>query len=357
MSQLIKAYGNYDDFEKKQYFTLIYDLLPSQLSFEAPFEINKKTLEEVLKILCLKTFNFEIVFKNWNTDDSSNADKDLDFPFQYIFKSTSNKCMVSVSAENDTLDIDFLYDCNDTEIENWILKTNTDLRTNFSLSKTPVFKVLVKKHSYFETEDVRTQKTTLDIDTSYNDDFKSVSHQIENSIEKNDSGIILLYGQPGTGKTTYIKSLITKYNKSNFIFIQNEFVSNLLDPDFISFLLKQRNTTIVIEDAEKVVASRENNKESIVSTILQLTDGLFSDYLNIKVICTFNTSLSKVDTALLRKGRMIAMYEFTPLSIEKTNRLLASINENESDQQLTIADIYNQKQQYFTNPEKKKIGF
>ena len=357
MSQLLKAFGSYDDFDKKRYFTLEYDLIPSILSFEAPFEINKKSLEEVIEKLSLGTFDFEIVFKYWNTDDASNADLNLDFPFQYIFKSNSKKCVISVSAENDTLEIEFLYDCKDAELEGWIIKINTNLRTNFSLSKTPVFKVLVKKHSYFETEDVRTQETILDIDTSYNDDFKPISQRIENSITKNDSGIILLYGQPGTGKTTYIKSLITRHSKSNFIFIQNEFVTNLLDPDFISFLLKQRNTIIVIEDAEKVVASRESNKESIVSTILQLTDGLFSDYLNIKVICTFNTSLSKVDTALLRKGRMIAMYEFNPLSVEKTNRLLASLDESTSDQQLTIADIHNQNQQDFSNPKKNKIGF
>lgn len=357
MTKLLKAYGSYDEFERKQYFTLIYDKLPSVLSFQTPFEIDKKSLEEVIERLSLVTFKFEIVFKCWNTDDASNADQNLDFPFQYIFKSDEKKCVISVSAENDTLEVDFLYDCNDKELEAWILETNSSLRNNFSLSKTPVFKVLVKKHSYFETEDVRTQKTVINIDENYNDDFKEVNESIEQSFTTNDSGIILLYGQPGTGKTTYIKSLITKHSNSNFIFIQNEFVTNLLDPDFISFLLKQRNTIIVIEDAEKVVTSRDSNKESIVSTILQLTDGLFSDYLNIKVICTFNTSLSKIDTALLRKGRMIGMYEFKPLSKIKSNALLGKTGHETASQELTIADIYNYKNKGFTQEEKKKIGF
>jgi len=131
----------------------------------------------------------------------------------------------------------------------------------------------------------------------------------------------------------------------------------IIDPEFISFLLKQRNSILVIEDAEKVIISRENLKEgSVVSTLLQLTDGLFSDYLNIKVICTFNTSKSKIDSALLRKGRMIAMHEFNPLSIEKTNHLLKEIGVENVNKELSIADIYNYEEKRYSI-EESKIGF
>jgi len=198
----------------------------------------------------------------------------------------------------------------------------------------------------------------LDLERHYNDDFQKVYERINQSITAKESGLILLYGKPGTGKTTYIKSLISKFKDANFIFIQNEFVKYLLNPDFISFLLRQRNAILVIEDAEKVISTRENsNDRSVVSTILQLTDGLFSDYLNIKVICTFNTSLAKVDAALLRKGRMIARYEFDKLSLEKTNNLLADRKADSSFEELTVADIYNIEEMSFAEPEQKQIGF
>jgi len=95
----------------------------------------------------------------------------------------------------------------------------------------------------------------------------------------------------------------------------------------------------------------------VVSTILQLTDGLFSHYLNIKVVCTFNTSISKIDSALLRKGRLIAMYEFKELSVEKTNKLLEEIGVEKIDKELSVADIYNFKQKKYSNIEGSKIGF
>ncbi|MGB3777749.1 MAG: hypothetical protein WA960_05280 [Tunicatimonas sp.] len=94
-----------------------------------------------------------------------------------------------------------------------------------------------------------------------------------------------------------------------------------------------------------------------MSTILQLTDGLFSDYLNIKIICTFNTSIEKVDKALLRKGRMIAYYEFKPLVAEKASELLKSMELAPTEDEMTLADIFNYHSQAFQTDDAKKIGF
>jgi ATP-dependent 26S proteasome regulatory subunit len=96
----------------------------------------------------------------------------------------------------------------------------------------------------------------------------------------------------------------------------------------------------------------------VVSTILQLTDGLFSDYLNIKIICTFNTNIERVDKALLRKGRMIANYEFKPLSKEKTNKILKARGYTVTDKEMVLADIFNlNKKDFEHSANSKKIGF
>jgi len=54
---------------------------------------------------------------------------------------------------------------------------------------------------------------------------------------------------------------------------------------------------------------------------------------------------------------MIAMYEFKPLSIEKTNNLLKEFGVENINKELSITDIYNYKQKEYSNVEERKIGF
>ncbi len=358
MSELLKAYDPYTDLNPEYYFTSSYDCFPSTLSLHVPLERKKENMDKVVEFMNLPETEYELVFKYWNTKDEQEADPTKDFAFHLLYKSLKQKSLISIELEYETLNVDFYYDCQDSKLEKEILSQNDRLRKKFGPIKTPTFNVLTKCQSGFATQKVKTDKIEMNLAANYNDDFEEVYHRVGKSIPAKESGLILLYGKPGTGKTTYIRSLISTHDEANFIFIQNEFVTNLLDPDFISFLLRQRNSILVIEDAEKVIASRESSRQdSVVSTILQLTDGLFSDYLNIKVICTFNTDLSKIDTALLRKGRLIAMYEFNPLSLEKTNRLLDELGAKKTDVGMSVSDIYNFEEKSYRNVRKKNIGF
>ncbi|KAB8154484.1 AAA family ATPase [Kordia sp. TARA_039_SRF] len=358
MAELINAFDSYSDFDHNSYFIICFDTIASIMSFKTPLVETKETMESVIKTLDLSSQNLETVFKNWHTEDAKNADFSKDFPFQYLLKSSTKKLLIWITLEHDELMVDFYYDVVDESTEKWIQKTNHALRTTFGLDRTPVFKVLSKDRRNFYTEDVRTEDFTCDVETMYNDDFQPINEIIEKALVVDKAGLILLHGLPGTGKTSYIKRLISKHSKRTFIFIQNEFINELLHPEFISFLLKNQNAVLIIEDAEKVLTSREQkNESSVVSTILQLTDGLFSDYLNIKIICTFNTSLNKIDNALLRKGRMIAYYEFKALTKEKANALLASMEYEPTDKEMTLADIFNYENKTFNQTGNKKIGF
>ncbi len=355
---LLKAFDSYQDFDRKAYFTLVFNTLASELLLEVPMRPSRENMEASLELIGLKAPEFITLYKNWDTEDSSNADFSKDYPHRILFQSSSSSKLIWVSLGGETLFVEFLYDCNDLKSEKWIIDANHKLRQTFGLNRTPTFKVLSNKKGEFVTSEVRFENVEADIESNYNDDFKAVDEKIHDSFDSLGSGLILFYGVPGTGKTTYIKSLISQYPDSNFIFVQNEFIKHLLEPNFISFLLKQRNSILIIEDAEKVLATRTHLKEdSFVSTILQLTDGLFSDYLNIKIICSFNISLSKIDTALLRKGRMITKYEFKPLERDKTRRLLSKMGIEGKYTELTISEIFNYNESDYQEPKPKKIGF
>jgi SpoVK/Ycf46/Vps4 family AAA+-type ATPase len=85
---------------------------------------------------------------------------------------------------------------------------------------------------------------------------------------------------------------------------------------------------------------------------------LLSDALSINVICTFNAGIKKIDDAILRKGRLLARYEFKELEKERAQALAKKLGKNiPIDRKMTVADIYNLEQKGFENTPAKSIGF
>jgi len=357
---LIDSFGAFGQFNLGAYYVTCFGILPSSLKVHLYAENPKDTVEAVIKAIDLPKFSFEPVFKEWRTGEDSTAEDLFDeYASEFLFKSMSAHMLIQVVCHHRSLEVMFIYDVSDTESETWLLETSHNLQNSFRAEDKPKFRVLIAQDGMFSTEEVETADfDTIDINELYNDDFASVDETIIASIPKNESGMILLHGEPGTGKTTYIKHLISKFKDKKFIFIQNDFVRELLKPSFIAFLLQNKDAILIIEDAEKVVVARESSSdESVVSTLLQLTDGLFSDFLNIKILCTFNTNLDRIDKALLRKGRMIAKYNFTPLSPEKTSALAKKLGYADVTGSLTLADIFGYDKENFNKATKKGIGF
>ncbi len=359
LGNLLDSYGQNNRFKLFPYFTVCFGAFPSAVKLALPTDESKAIIEVVLQQLELETHAFKPIFKNWLTEDSKDASLADDYAYEYVFRSETRQMLIHILLQHKLLQVQFLYNLNDPEAEQWILQKNHSLRQAYGLQKQPGFKVLIASDGGFYTDDINTLDfQSVDIGELYNDDFIEIDNTICQSLQKTESGMILLHGDPGTGKTTYIKHLICKFVDKEFIFIQNDFVKDLLKPSFVSFLLQNKNAILIIEDAEKVVVSRENSmNDSVVSTILQLTDGLFSDYLNIKIICTFNTNIERIDKALLRKGRMIAKYKFTALTPEKTATLAKKLGYEGVSGGLTLADIFGYEQRNYNLPAKKSMGF
>jgi len=356
--KLQDAYDYYGDFDQELYFVHKYNTVPSKLYLEVACKESKAKFNQVLDSLRIGGLEVDVVYKKWKISATKGAQGKEDYVNYILFASTVKSILLSVSLKYGELEVDFYYDQKDKNLEVWVIEELNRLRNTFGKNKSPVFRVLTKcKEHKFCTEDIDIEFYYINLHDNYNDDFMEVNQVIRASIENQQSGLVLLHGQPGTGKTSYIKYLTSKYAEEKFIFIPNDFVNELLKPYFITFLVQNKNAILVIEDAEKVIMSRAGaGKESVVSTILQLTDGLFSDYLKIKVICTFNVDVSKIDKALFRKGRMIAFYEFKELSKEKTQKLLQSNEVNQINEGLTLAEIYHRKSKGY-QPQEKIIGF
>ena len=108
-----------------------------------------------------------------------------------------------------------------------------------------------------------------------------------------------------TGKTSYIRYLTSLIDKK-MIYIPPEYAHKIASPDFLTLLIANPNSILIIEDAENIVEERDGYRNASVANLLNVADGLLSDCLNIQILCTFNAHISKIDKALLRKGRLIA---------------------------------------------------
>jgi len=208
--------------------------------------------------------------------------------------------------------------------------------------------IITQTNTGLDLKRLEIKPTILDIGLYYNDDFKPVHEVIRQRLEKeNDKGIILLHGLPGTGKTTYLRHLIGSMKK-RVLFVSPGVAGNLMNPEFIDLLIDNPNAVLVIEDAENIIRDRKFSSNSSVSNLLNISDGLLSDCLNVQIICTFNSALSTVDSALLRKGRLIAKYEFTKLETAKAQKLSDHLGfKTIINKPMTIAEI--------TNPNEKEI--
>ena len=234
-----------------------------------------------------------------------------------------------------------------------INKFSTLIRNNYYIS------LLHYTPHGIETKPLQITRPKLSIAENYNDDFAEIHTTILNRLsKKNDKGLVLLQGKPGTGKTSYIRYLITKIKKQ-VVFLPPNMAGSITNPNLMNVLIDNPNSVFVIEDAENIIADREKDGQSPVSVLLNIADGLLSDCLNIQIICSFNTDISKIDSALMRRGRLIAKYEFKELEIEKAQQLSLKLGfPGIFNKPMTLTEIYNQKEKDFMEVKSKKvIGF
>lgn len=129
---------------------------------------------------------------------------------------------------------------------------------------------------------------------------------------------------------------------------------NIDSTDFMSFLISRgSNSVLVLEDCDVILRSRDSGgSTNAVSTLLNLSDGILGDALNLKFICTYNTDDFNIDPALIRKGRLKLRYKVDKLAADKVHKINPKYNKA-----MTLAELYNEETNDYNTKKTSKMGF
>lgn len=347
-------------FYERSTFGFYDDDLEDDVEFPKLFKENEK---EVLGFFITEEgFNeikkdFELLISelsNYSDDDT------------YLMVSNKNQLLLSVKKEKCEISFDSIF-FSSLETYYEFVKKYSKFKTKKNVDEKNKLNLVTRTQTGFRLKSFNIKKLDIDLSLNYGKDFVDIDKKckdfILNSDEDEKGRLLLLYGTPGTGKTTYIRNLIANNTTSReIIFFPPHMVESISDPGILPFLMDHKDSILVLEDAENVLTSRDDKYDSTsVTNLLQLTDGLLSDCLNIKVLATFNTMLDNIDEALLRKGRMYLKYEFNKLSKEDAQKKLDSLKiKHKANEEMSLADIYNLSENDFSKDsedEERSIGF
>lgn len=144
-------------------------------------------------------------------------------------------------------------------------------------------------------------------------------------LERPNGRLSLLTGEPGTGKTYFIRGLINAFQKCKFVIVDPAIMSTIGKPQmvntFLSISNKNKPTVLLIEDADSCLVQRMSDNMSYISQLLNLTDGIYGDAMNIHVIASTNQHNLEIDDALKRPGRLHQILNFRMLNQKEAERI------------------------------------
>jgi hypothetical protein len=294
--------------------------------------------EEIKKIVS-KEFKLRPLFSTYYITEK----EDAIFTIKYA-SHTNKSCMIQVNITYlDTFDLD--------KFKESVAEFNPEPYDE----KLPAFNLVYVKNGSLASSTHYLPKTySIDLENSYNTNVPI--QQLKEELEIDGTGLYIFNGPPGTGKSCLIKYLSQEIDKS-FYFLSNDSIRLMTSPESMEFCLNNlKDAVLILEDAETLMLDRERYKGKETANLLNLTDGLIGEMLQLKIIATLNTE-EKIDKAFLRKGRLKQKVDFKPLEVTQAIQLAASLGKSVNIQKPTVlTDIYNAEDNGVTDT-KQSIGF
>lgn len=168
------------------------------------------------------------------------------------------------------------------------------------------------------------------------DGFFEIIENIKST--KPEGKLIILQGDPGTGKTYFIRHLIAEItDEAYFVILPLDLLPGMNGSKFTRFISKniqkweKKTIVFIMEDAEIALMDRAGDNATMVSTMLNWTEGLTSASVNVRILASTNADFKNYDPALLRPGRLGISLKFEKLPAIRAKALLRELSPTITD--------------------------
>lgn len=182
---------------------------------------------------------------------------------------------------------------------------------------------------------------------NYEQDVLADFDYIVKELDSTDPGgrLVVMLGKPGGGKTFLTRGIMAAARKPRYVLVNAHDVKKMTGPSILPALMEftdeaafGRPICFVIEDADECLVPRssEDGNLSLISSLLNVTDGIMGSAFDIRVIASSNAEKVTLDDALVRSCRLCrrperidlrASTHIGPLSKIKAAEIFASLFE------------------------------
>lgn len=175
--------------------------------------------------------------------------------------------------------------------------------------------------------------------------FDRVTEQLRAEIPS--GRLVLMEGEPGTGKTHLVRALIVEMAQDcKCILVPPNVMADLAGPAFLDALMNARGRRIVLilEDADDCLIAREKNAaaKASLASLLNMSDGILGSALDLCIVAATNQKFDNLDRAVLRPGRLLQRMSVGALSPDEASACFAALTGRTRayDAPTTLAQVY-----------------